>query len=272
MLCQQRLSVHEPFYVFTKGGSQLDGLLRARERRIDLVAGVRHRIGDPRFRPDFRSTVLSALRHQEAYSLGKNNFPSAVYQSAEVSTGSVPFKNNSLIVPLVDPAGSRPVSMQMSRRTRRPSSRGGSRGASCRSSSRIVAAHSGVADRTANVSRIGRPSKFPAHTATVCCLLNPTVQASRNPLLVPVLTAMRCSNASGEWMPKLFSRARLSHKISVTISVAFRRSDRFDREMFRHDQLRAHRHSFAGEAGVSTGKIDQPNLSIAQNEPGAVIV
>ena len=84
----------------------------------------------------------------------------------------------------------------------------------------MTVAQRGVAARTANVSRIGRPSKFPAHTATVCSLLNPTVHVSRKPLLVPVFAATRCSNASGELRPKLFCLASLSDKISVIIAVA----------------------------------------------------
>src|SRR4029077_4442843 len=83
-----------------------------------------------------------------------------------------------------------------------------------------MAAHNGVAARTAKVSRIGRPSKFPAQTATVCSLSNPTVHASRKPLLVPVFAATRFSKASGEFNPKLFCLASLSHKISVMIAVA----------------------------------------------------
>src|ERR1700730_12406433 len=82
------------------------------------------------------------------------------------------------------------------------------------------AAQRGAAHWTARVSRIGRPSEFPIHTAAVCSLSNPTVHASRKPLLVPVFTAIRSPNAKGELLPKLFLRASLSHKISVTISVA----------------------------------------------------
>src|SRR5439155_25499195 len=99
--------------------------------------------------------------HQPAYSPGSNNFPSGEDQFAESSVGSVPFKNTSLIVDLVKRDGSRPVSAQISRRVSPSFSFGGSSGCSLRRSSCIIVAQSGEAERTANVSRIGRPSKFP---------------------------------------------------------------------------------------------------------------
>src|SRR5262249_29595180 len=84
----------------------------------------------------------------------------------------------------------------------------------------MMAAHSGAAERTARVARIGRPAELPAHTATVCSLSHPPGHASRKPLLVRVFTAIGSSNERGESRPKLFLGASLSHNRSVTISVA----------------------------------------------------
>src|SRR5437016_13894376 len=99
--------------------------------------------------------VLLLLAHQPAYSFGNTNFPSAENQSSELSFGSVPLRNNSLIVDLVKRDGSSPVSAQIWQRTRFSFSSGGSSGRSRRSNSCVIAAQSGVAERTAKVSRIG---------------------------------------------------------------------------------------------------------------------
>jgi len=154
---------------------ELDHLLRTRQHRIDFIASVCDGIRDACLRCARAPLVLLLLAHQPAYSAGNSNFPSAVNQFPESSFGSVPFKNSSLILNALKRDASNPVSGQISRRTRRPLSSGGSSGRSRRSNSRINAAQSGVAERTANVSRIGRPSKFPAQTATVCSLSKPTV-------------------------------------------------------------------------------------------------
>src|ERR1700730_5004216 len=163
-------------------------------------------------------SVLSRPEHQAAYWLGNCNFPSAENQEAESSVGSVPRKKSSSTFPVLKRDGSSPVATQISQRAR--FALGGTTGRSLLSHSSMTAAQSGAAERTASVSRIGRPSKFPAQTATVRSLSKPTVHASRKPLLVPFFAATRSSNASGELKPKLFRRASLSHKISVMISAA----------------------------------------------------
>src|SRR6266404_2115914 len=74
--------------------------------------------------------VLLLLAHQPAYSAGNSNFPSAANQFAESSFGSVPFRNSSLILDVLKRDASNPVSAQISRRTSRPLSSGGSSGRS----------------------------------------------------------------------------------------------------------------------------------------------
>src|ERR1700730_500950 len=162
--------------------------------------------------------TFSRLEHQLAYSVGNNSLPSAENQADESWIGSVPGRKNSVIVRELDGDGNNPVVAQISRVA--ISSLGGERGWSFRNNSCIIAAQRGDALCTARVLRIGCPSEFPIQTATVCSLLNPTVQASRKPLLVPVFAAIRSSKAKGELRPKLFWRASLSHRISVIISVA----------------------------------------------------
>ena len=214
---------------------------------------------------------LSRLEHQLAYSTGNKSFPSSENRVEESCVGSVFGRNISVIFAGLNRDGNNPVAAQISRFTSPSLGRG----------DRVI-----VPQQFVHNSRPQRRgalhSKRVTHRAAIG-ISNPHgdgvlfVEADGPGISEAAARTGLRSDPFVEGQGRIetqssFSRASLSHKISVIISVAAVEATAGHGEKFGGQQFWSGRQSAAGQTGVGCGEVGQSNFGVAKDESGTVVI